>query len=154
MKNKLNIIAIALVSTSMLLTVSCSKSNPDEQKVIFLEVNASNLHGKWALATVNNAPVPEGAYFHINFNRSSEEFQIWNAMNSIPSSYDYSEGIFKLYQEPELGVYIRGIDSVGEEWNDLYVIKNLTQQSMIWVGVNDPTFIQTFTRITGDSVGR
>lgn len=75
-------------------------------------------------------------------------------MNSIPSSYDYSEGIFKLYPEPELGVYIRGIDSVGEEWNDLYVIKNLTQQSMIWVGVNDPTFIQTFTRITGDSVGR
>ena len=49
--------------------------------------------------------------------------------------------------DPELGIYIRGIDSVGEEWSDLYVIKQLTAKSMVWIGVNDPTFIQEFTRI-------
>lgn len=147
MKNILNRIFTILAAATMLMTVSCSKVNPADEAEQLLEVNASNLHGKWALTSVNNAPVPDGAYFHINFNRSGEEFQIWNAMNSIPSSYDYSEGTFKLYPDPELGVYIRGIDNAGEEWGDCYVIKELTRNSMVWVGVNDPSFVQTFERI-------
>ncbi len=147
MKNILNRIFTILAASAMLLAASCSKVNPADESEPLLEVNASNLHGKWALSSVNNAPVPEGAYFHINFNRSGEEFQIWNAMNSIPSSYDYSEGTFKLYSDnPELGTYIRGIDNAGEEWGDCYVIKELTRNSMMWVGVNDPSFVQTFER--------
>ena len=145
MKNILNRIFTALAAAAMLIAVSCSKTAPET--IQYLEVNASNLHGKWALTSVNNTSVSEGAYFHINFNRSGEKFQIWNAMNSIPSSYDYSEGTFKLYDDPELGTYIRGIDNAGEEWGDCYVIKELTRNSMVWVGVNDPSFIQTFNRI-------
>ena len=147
MKNILNRIFTILAAATMLMTASCSKVNPADEAEQLLEVNASNLHGKWALTSVNNASVLEGAYFHINFNRSGEKFQSWNAMNSIPLSYDYSEGTFKLYDDPELGTYIRGIDNAGEEWRDCYVIKELTRNSMIWVGVNDPTFVQTFERI-------
>ena len=147
MKNILNRIFTALAASAMLLAASCSKVNPADETEQLLEVNASNLHGKWALTSVNNTSVSEGAYFHINFNRSGEKFQSWNAMNSIPSSYDYSEGTFKLYDDPELGTYIRGIDNAGEEWGDCYVIKELTRNSMVWVGVNDPSFVQTFERI-------
>ena len=44
-------------------------------------------------------------------------------------------------------VNITGLDNAGEEWGDLYVIKELTRTDMTWVGVNDPTFVQTFSRI-------
>ena len=148
MKTILNRIFIILAASTALMALSCSKVNPVDETEQLLEVNASNLHGSWTLKSINAASLPQGAYFHINFDRSGEKFQIWNAMNSIPSSYDYSEGTFKLYSDdPELGIYIRGIDSVGEEWSDLYVIKQLTAKSMVWIGVNDPTFIQEFTRI-------
>ena len=148
MKNILNRILTILTASAMLLATSCSKTgSPVDGEEQLLEVNASNLHGAWALTSANGALILEETSFYINFNRSGEKFQIWDAMNSIPSSYDYSEGTFKLYSDPELGVYIRGIDNVGEEWSDLYVIKELTHSSMIWIGVNDPSFVQTFERI-------
>ena len=89
----------------------------------------------------------DGSYFYINFDRSGEKFQIWENLTSIPSTFNHSEGTFKLYTDPELGVYIRGIDNVKEEWSDTYVIKELTRHQMVWVSMKDPTFIQVFTRI-------
>lgn len=148
MKNILNRIFTALAAVAMILTVSCSKVNPADETEVFLDVNASNLHGNWQLETINGAAVEEGTYFYINFNRSGEEFKIWENLTSIPSSYNYSEGTFALYTDPELGVYIRGVDNVKEEWSDLYVIKELTRNSMVWVGVNNPTFTQTFHRVS------
>lgn len=145
MKHIFNRTFIVITAIAVALMTSCNK--PEKVAVPNLEVNASNLHGAWALTSVNGALILEETSFYINFNRSGEKFQIWDAMNSIPSSYDYSEGTFKLYSDPELGVYIRGIDNVGEEWSDLYVIKELTHSSMIWIGVNDPSFVQTFERI-------
>lgn len=145
MKHIFNRTFIVITAIAVALMTSCNK--PEKAAVSNLEVNASNLHGAWALTSVNGALILEETSFYINFNRSGEKFQIWDAMNSIPSSYDYSEGTFKLYSDPELGVYIRGIDNVGEEWSDLYVIKELTHSSMIWIGVNDPSFVQTFERI-------
>lgn len=56
---------------------------------------------------------------------------------------------FDLYNDdPELGITIRGIDNALQEWNDRYVIKDLTKTHMTWIGVNDPTDIKTFKRIT------
>ena len=148
MKNILNRTSTALAAVAMILTVSCSKVNPADETEVFLDVNASNLHGNWQLETINGAAVEEVTYFYINFNRSGEEFKIWENLTSIPSSYNYSEGTFALYTDPELGVYIRGVDNVKEEWSDLYVIKELTRNSMVWVGVNNPTFTQTFHRVS------
>ena len=148
MKNILNRTFTALAAVAMILIVSCSKVNPADESEVLLEVNASNLHGNWQLETINGAAVEEGALFYINFNRSSQEFKIWENLTSIPSSYNYSEGTFALYTDPALGVYIRGVDNVKEEWSDLYVIKELTRNRMVWVGVNNPTFTQTFRRVS------
>ena len=147
MKNTLNRTFTALAAVAMILTVSCSKVNPADANEKQLEVNASNLHGNWQLEAINGTAVQEGASFYINFNRSGQEFKIWDSLTSIPESYNYSEGTFALYTDPSLGVYIRGIDSVKDEWSDLYVIKELTKNSMVWVGVNNPDFTQTFKRI-------
>ena len=148
MKNILNRTFTALAAVAMILTVSCTKVNPVDETEVLLDVNASNLHGNWQLETINGAAVEEGTLFYINFNRSGEEFKIWENLTSIPSSYNYSEGTFTLYTDPVLGVYIRGVDNVKEEWSDLYVIKELTKNRMVWVGVNDPTFTQTFHRVS------
>ena len=143
---KMNRIFTIIAASAMLLAASCSKSDPTAQAEQFLEVNASNLHGDWVLVAIQGTPVAEGSSFRINFDRSGQKFKIWNSMSSIPASYDYSEGTFDFYDD-ELGRYIRGIDDSGEEWRDMYMVKDLTSNQMIWVGKNDPTFVQTFNRI-------
>ena len=145
MKNIINK-TLVMLSAVLLFATSCTKE--DVETVQYLEVNASNIHGNWQLETINGTAVKDGSFFYINFNRSGQKFKIWDGMRTVPSSYDYSEGTFDFFTKPELGTYIRGIDSVKEEWGDLYVIKNLTKNSMTWVGVNDPTFIQTFIRVS------
>ena len=141
---KINKIYTALAAVAMLFVASCTKMTVETET--YLEVNASNIHGNWELATINGEPA--AANFYINFDRSGSKYAIWETFTSIPTSYNHSEGTFTFYTDPELGIMIRGIDSVKEEWSDMYVIKNLTKTSMTWVGVNDPTFVQTFTRIS------
>lgn len=147
MKNILNRIFTALAAVAMILTVSCSKVNPTNPEEALLEVNSSNLDGNWQLSAINGKALEEGSSFFINFDRSGDKFKIWDSMTSIPSSYNYSEGTFALYIDPELGTYIRGIDSVKEEWSDLYVITELTKNKMVWTGINDPSFVQVFNRV-------
>lgn len=142
------ITAIFTVIASMALLFSTSCTKPDlEVKVEYLEVNSSNLHGNWKLQSVNGEMEKEPVFFYIYFDRSGNKFQIWENHTAIPSTYNHSEGTFALYTEPETGTYIRGVDSVKEEWSDTYVIKDLTKDSMTWVGMNDPAFVQTFTRV-------
>ena len=135
-----------LSAAVLMFTTSCTKEGAET--VQYLEVNASNIHGNWQLEPKNGVAVEDGSFFYINFNRSGQEFKSWDGMNSMPNTYDYSEGTFDFKYDPELGTQIRGIDSAKEEWGDLYVIKELTKNSMVWVGVNDPTFIQTFIRVS------
>ena len=145
MKNIINKTLLILSAAAFILAVSCTKDDKTVEQ--YLEVNASNIHGNWQLETQNGTALPEGSFFYINFNRSGQEYKSWNGMNSIPGSYDYSEGVFEFYTEAELGTSIRGIDNALQDWNDRYVIKDLTKTHMTWVGVNDPSFIQTFKRI-------
>lgn len=146
MKNIINKTIIAISALAMAFTTSCTKVDGDMQQ--YLDVNASNLHGNWQLVLFNGEELKDGSSFYINFNRSGQKYKIWNGMESIPQSYDYSEGTFEIYTEPELGAYIRGIDNALVDWDDMYVIKNLTKTHMTWVGVNDPTFVQTFARVS------
>ena len=145
MKNIINKTLMILSAAALMLAVSCTKEDTKVEQ--YLEVNASNLHGNWQLETKNGSALEEGTFFYINFNRSGQEFKSWSAMNSIPNSYAYSEGIFEFYTDAELGTSIRGIDTALQDWNDRYVIKDLTKTHMTWIGVNDPTHIQTFKRV-------
>ena len=143
---RITAIFTALAGLALLFSTSCTK--PDlEIPVVYLDVNASNLHGNWKLQSVNGELQKESSFFYINFDRSGNKFQIWENHTAIPSTYSHSEGTFALYTEPETGTYIRGIDNVKEEWSDTYVIKDLTKDTMTWVGMNDPTFVQVFTRV-------
>lgn len=142
---RITAIFTALAGLALLFSTSCTK--PDLHVVEYLEVNASNLHGNWKLQSVNGELEKEPAFFYINFDRSGNKYQIWENHASIPSTYNHSEGTFAFYTEPEVGTYIRGVDSIKEEWSDTYVIKDLTKDSMTWVGMNDPVFVQTFTRV-------
>ena len=143
---RITAIFTALAAMALLFSTSCTK--PDlEIPVVYLDVNASNLHGNWKLQSVNGELQKESSFFYINFDRSGNKFQIWENHTAIPSTYSHSEGTFALYTGPETGTYIRGIDNVKEEWSDTYVIKDLTKDTMTWVGMNDPTFVQVFTRV-------
>lgn len=139
------LIFAALAVLTLTFATSCEKS--EEIPVTYLEVNATNLHGNWMLTSIGGQPLKEGTYFYINFDRSGNKFKIWETLTSIPSSPNIDEGTFSLGTDPETGAYIRGIDTALEEWSDYYSVKDLTSDSMTWVGVNDPSFVQTFKRV-------
>lgn len=143
----MNRIFTTLAALAMVFAASCTKVKPADESEILLEVNSSNLRGSWSLETVCGESVADGTFFYIEFDRSGDKFQIWENLTAMPSTYNHSEGTFKLYTDPELGVYIRGIDNVKQEWRDMYVIKELRRNHMVWWGKNDPSFIQTFKRV-------
>ena len=66
---KINKIFTALAAMAMLCVASCTKMSVEETEV-YLEVNASNLHGNWELVSINDEPA--AANFYINFDRSGE----------------------------------------------------------------------------------
>ena len=86
----LNKSVIMLTIVAAFFTVSCEKV--ETPVVEYLEVNASNLHGNWVLKSINDSPVQDGACFYINFNRSGNEYTIWETMTSIPSTPNVDKG--------------------------------------------------------------
>lgn len=136
---------VGLLSVLMLLFASCQKEvvvNP------YLEVNSSNINGAWTLTSVDGKALEEGTYFYIRFELSGNKFTIYENLTSVPEAYNKDEGTFSFYVDREKGTYIRGIDSIGDqEWSDMYYIKNLTANEMTWIGYNNSSFVQVFTRV-------
>ena len=132
MKNILNRTSTALAAVAMILTVSCSKVNPADETEVFLDVNASNLHGNWQLETINGAAVEEGTYFYINFNRSERTF---TSYDNLASMYGRERsGSFSIEQD-EYGRYILNgsYDYGSGDWATAYeVTMAASGEQMTW----------------------
>lgn len=61
------IFRIMMCISLLAMTTACSKD--EEAPVVYQEVNYATMNGTWMLTEFNGAPLQEGQYVYITFNR-------------------------------------------------------------------------------------
>lgn len=119
-----------------------------EQVAPGLEVTANNIAGTWQLAAWKGAPLAEGSYVYIEFVRKDRTFTMYQNIDSFgPRKV---EGEFAIYEDPDLGAVIRGMYNYGVgDWNQRYIISDLTKTSMVWTVTTDPEDVTRYERCDG-----
>ena len=134
---------IAILSAALFI-VSCSK---EEQVPTYLDVTANNISGPWQLVEWNGAPLSEDTYFYVEFVRKDAKFTIYQNFDSMGDMPHVVTGKFNIEVDLEAGAIIRGLyDYDGGFWSHRYEVDDLTEDSMTWTAVDDPSFVQKFVR--------
>lgn len=138
--------SIIVMLAAVVLAASCDKEQPAQK---YLDVNANNLAGEWELVEWKGVALDEGTYFYIDLIRKDKEFIIYQNFDSMGEMPHVVTGNFNLETDVELGAIIRGMYDYSEGyWSHKYEVNDLTENTMIWVAVDDPTFVQKFVRCT------
>lgn len=133
----------AILSVNM---TSCVIVEP-EVVIEYLEVTPYNLDGKWELVSWTGGMFPEGAYVNIELQKKDQTFILSQKVDSFNERI--ITGRFNIYIDENLGVpVIRGeYDHGVGSWQNRYIVKDLTTDSMTWFALNNPEDIQFFQRV-------
>lgn len=77
------IFRIMMCISLLAMTTACSKD--EEAPVVYQEVNYATMNGTWMLTEFNGAPLQEGQYVYITFNRKEHTFEMYENMGSMYS---------------------------------------------------------------------
>lgn len=150
--NKLK--SFVTVFAALILAAACSKEEP---VIEYLEVTPNNIAGSWELVKWNGEDLKEGSYFHIEFVRKDKLFTIEQNFDSMGDYPHVVTGRFDIEIEPRFNEqtnkvddvpYITGLYDYDEGfWAHKYEVRQLTEDSMEWVAVEDSIeFVQQFVR--------
>lgn len=110
-----------------------------------LEVTANNIAGEWQLSSWKGAPLAEGSYVYLAFDRRERTFCIYQNLDSF--STRELTGAFFIETDPELGAIIRGsYDYDRGDWAHRYVVTSLTANEMVWVAKDDAEDVSVYVR--------
>ena len=126
------------------VVASCTKEKP---VVVYLDVTPNSISGSWELVLLNDSELQEGTYLYVDFVRKERTFAIYQNFDSIDQQPHVLTGTFSIETDVERGAIIRGIyDYDGGFWAHQYEVNDLTENSMEWVAVDDPSYVQKFVR--------
>lgn len=133
----------ALYAMFAMALISC---NDDEEYVVpTLDVTPNNIAGEWRLESWNNAPLAEGSYIYINFERTDRTYTLYQNVDS--SSARTLTGRYYISADMELGAIIRGDYDYGAgEWSHRYIVKDLTAESMTWIAKDNTDDVSVYVR--------
>ena len=139
------IITLAFVMAASTL-VSCEKVDSDS--VVYLEVNANNISGKWELVEWNGSELAADTYVYLDIVRNNRTYTMYQNVDSFDNVPHVVTGSYSLETDPELGAVIRGnYDYDSGDWAHRYIIKNLTATEMTWVAKDNKDFVQKDKRV-------
>ena len=135
--------------TISLLVASLSFVSCDDEPIVptepQLEVTANNIAGEWQLSSWKGAPLAEGSYVYIAFDRRERTFCIYQNLDSF--STRELTGAFYIETDPELGAVIRGsYDYDRGDWAHRYIVTSLTANEMLWVAKDDAEDVSVYVR--------
>ena len=138
-----------ILLTISLLVASLSFVACDDEPVVptepQLEVTANNIAGEWQLSSWKGAPLAEGSYVYLSFDRRERTFCIYQNLDSF--STRELTGAFYIETDPELGAVIRGsYDYDRGDWAHRYVVTSLTANEMVWVAKDDAEDVSVYVR--------
>lgn len=138
-----------ILLTISLLMASLSFVACDDEPVVptepQLEVTANNIAGEWQLSLWKGAPLAEGSYVYLSFDRRERTFCIYQNLDSF--STRELTGAFYIETDPELGAIIRGsYDYDRGDWAHRYVVTSLTANEMVWEAKDDTEDVSIYVR--------
>lgn len=112
-----------------------------------LEVTANNIAGEWQLTEWKGAPLAEGSYVYISFDRRERTYKLYQNLDSF--STRELTGAFFIEIDPERGAVIRGnYDYDRGDWANRYYVISLTASEMVWASNNNVVDQSVYTRTT------
>lgn len=140
-----NLLKIATLLIMPLFIVGCSEDN-EEIEVKTIEVNYVSLHGDWMLNEWNGAPLADGTYMYISFDRTDHTFIIYQNFDSMYGRKITGE--FELEKDYYKGMVISGsYDFENGAWNNDYIITDMLESgSMIWSADSDESDVSQYIR--------
>lgn len=139
------ILIYTVLATAM---ISCASKEDAEPQPVYLEVNANNIAGNWQLVEWNGAPLNASTYMYVQFTRNDKTFKMWSNMDSFTDVPHYSTGEFSIDTDEEYGAVIQGkYDYQAGFWSHLYIVNDLTEESMTWIAKDNQDFVQKFVRV-------
>ncbi|MBQ5372514.1 MAG: lipocalin family protein [Rikenellaceae bacterium] len=110
-----------------------------------LEVTANNIAGEWKLSEWKGAPLAEGSYVYLSFDRRERTFTIYQNLDSF--STRKLTGSFYIEIDPVHGAVIRGsYDYDRGDWANRYYVISLTANEMVWASNNNVVDQSVYTR--------
>ena len=124
----------------------CLTSCDDDEPVIpTLEVTPANLNGTWELSEWNGAPLAEGTYCYITFNRKEQTFEMYQKFDSMYARY--ITGNFSIEADLICSIISGDYDFGNGDWNNKYIVTDLLESgSMIWTAKDDENDVNKYIR--------
>ena len=130
----------------MMLAIALISCSDDEEYVEpILDVTPNNIAGEWYLESWNDAPLAEGSYVYISFERADRTYTLYQNVDSAPART--LTGRYYITTDMEFGAVIRGDYDFGVgEWTHRYIVKDLTAKSMTWIAKDNPDDVSVYVR--------
>ncbi len=128
--------------------LSCDKEPAKDLSEPTLAVTPTNINGTWQLTEWNGQPLPDGRYFYIEFVRRGLEFMSYE--NTSSAEPHKETGKYNILTDESLGGSVilgRFDNAMGFEWNNRYLVTDLTATRMVWTVVGNPEDTSVFERI-------
>ena len=137
------IVKFAMVVVA-LIVASCSE--PDDSGIVFLDVTPNNIKGVWRMQSYDNGvELAEGTYYYIVFDRAERTFVSYDNLGSM-GQYTRSgkygiitDGAAIIFGDYDFGLGV-------SDWEHRYYIRNLTEDSMVWVAVDNEELVTVYVR--------
>lgn len=135
------IVKFAMVIVAI-MAVGCSK--PDLDVVEYLDVTPNNIKGVWRMESYDNGvKLAEGSYYYIVFDRAERTFVTYDNLGSM-EMYKNS-GRYDITTDG--AAVIRGMYDFGRgDWEHSYYVRDLTDDSMVWVATDDESIVRVYVR--------
>lgn len=145
-KRVLSVLVAAISLVGVL--ASCEQEQPIV--IEYLDVTTTNIAGEWELVEWNGAPLQEGSYMRITFDRKEKTYTMYTNLDTAKERV--ITGGFNIVTDEALGAVIKGdYDYVNDYWSHNYVVSELTQDSMKWTAIklqeDEPDDVQIFNRV-------
>ena len=114
------------------LTYGCKKETPDNnESQPTISVTYSLLNGAWELVAWDGAPLAEGTYLYVEFDRTEHRFKMWDNIGSMyPRS---TTGIFNIEKDDYERYILSGYYDHGVGyWNQSYEVVAYSNDEMVW----------------------
>ncbi|MBO5216839.1 MAG: lipocalin family protein [Alistipes sp.] len=131
--------------TFVVLAFAVSCSDDSEPQPEYLEVTRGNIAGVWKLESWMDAPLSDGSYVYIEFNRSDRSYTMWQNIDSF--QLRKLTGLYWIEIDEELGAIIRGSYDHGVgEWAHRYIVSDLTEGTMVWTAKDNESDVSVYVR--------